>query len=92
MVVRSFILALSGHNIVLTVLYILEKASHIRKTFLCKVECLSFWLAHPLRDKIFNSNRWLILFFLQTIVYIDELIDNVDTFFEKILLFRLHGA
>ncbi len=44
-------------------------------------ECFYLWLAHPLRDKTFNSNGWIMLFFLQTIVDIDELIDNVDTFF-----------
>ena len=35
---------------------------------------------YPLRDKTFNSNEWIMLFVSQTIVYIDELIDNVDTF------------
>ncbi len=43
------------------------------------------WLAHPSRDKIFISNGWIIYhaFFYRLLFIIDELIDNVDTFFLK---------
>ena len=85
----------------------LEDRSNSRKCFLKITLCvlweqnnyvylpLYLWLAHPLRDKTFNSNGWIVLFFLQTIVYIDELIDIMLILFSKKVyccLDYMHGA